>query len=174
MSSGWDRMWRWAALVAVPVVGAGVARSTVQLRVMILVGAGVTWLLLRSTERNRWSAHMARAETASQARFAAFVQHSSDVVTMVDATNVIRYQSPAVSRVFGYSPTENLGVDLRELLHPEDRRRVFGLILAAAEEGRDSERVECGVRHADGSGRHAETAVSSMLDDPEVCGVILN
>jgi diguanylate cyclase (GGDEF)-like protein/PAS domain S-box-containing protein len=174
MSSGWDRMWRWAALVAVPVVGAGVARSTAQLRVMILVGAGVTWLLLRSTERNRWSAHMARAETASKARFAAFVQHSSDVVTMVDATNVIRFQSPAVSRVFGYSPTENLGVDLRELLHPEDRRRVFGLILAAAEEGRDSELVECRVRHADGSWRHAETAVSSMLDDPEVCGVILN
>src|SRR5919108_5736527 len=174
MSSGWDRIWRWAALVAVPVVGTGIAQSTAHLRMMIVVGAGVTWLLLRAGERERFSARMARAETASQARFAAFVRHSSDVVTLVDDTNVIRYQSPAVSRVFGYSPTENLGVDLRELLHPEDRRRVFSLILSAAEEGRDSELVECRVRHADGSWRHAETAVSSMLHDPEVRGVILN
>src|SRR5687767_10416169 len=174
MAKGWDRIWRWAALVAVPVVGAVVARSTTQLRLMIVVGAGVTWLLLRATERNRWSAEVARAETASQARFAAFVQRSSDVVTVVDATNLVTYQSPAVSRVFGYSPTENLGLDLRELLHPEDRRRVFGLILAAQQEGRESERVECRVRHTDGSWRHAETAVSSLLHDPEVCGVILN
>ena len=174
MTKGWDRIWRWAALVAVPMVGAAVARSTTQLRVMIVVGAGVTWLLLRATERNRWSAEVARAEIASQARFAAFVQRSSDVVTVVDDHNIIRYQSPAVARVFGYSPTENLGVDLRELLHPEDRRRVFGLILAAQEQGRDTELVECRVRHVDGSWRHAETAVSSLLNDPDVRGVILN
>ncbi|HEX2038101.1 MAG TPA: EAL domain-containing protein [Acidimicrobiales bacterium] len=174
MTKGWDRIWRWAALVAVPVVGAALAQSTTQLRLMIVVGAGVTWLLLRSTERNRWSAEAARAEIASQARFAAFVQRSSDVVTVVDDHNIIRYQSPAVTRVFGYSPTEHLGVDLRELLHPEDRRRVFGLILAAQQEGRESELVECRVRHADGSWRHAETAVSSMLHDPDVRGVILN
>ncbi len=174
MSKGWDRIWRRAALVAVPVMGAAVAHSTTQLRLMVVVGAGVTWLLLRSTEQNRWSAEMARAETASQARFAAFVQRSSDVVTVVDDQNVIRYQSPAVTRVFGYSPTENLGVNLRELLHPEDRRRVFGLILAAQQEGRESEMVECRVRHSDGSWRYAETAVSSMLHDPEVRGVILN
>jgi diguanylate cyclase (GGDEF)-like protein/PAS domain S-box-containing protein len=167
-------MWRWLGLVAVPVAGAAVARSTTQLRLMVLVGAGVTWLLLRATEHSRWSAHVAQAETASQARFAAFVQQSSDVVTVVDATGVIRYQSPSVERVFGYQAEANVDTELRDLLHPEDARRVFGLILSAAEEGRASELVECRVRHADGSWRYAETAVSSLLDDPEVCGVILN
>ena len=174
MTKSWDRMWRWLALVAVPSVGAAVAHSTLQLRLMIMIGAGVTWLLLRSTERSRWSAQMARAESATKARFAAFVQHSSDVVTVVDSTNVISYQSPSVTRVFGHAPEDMVGVNLRELLHPEDRRRVFGLILTAIKEGRSSELIECRVKHADGSWRYAETAVSSMLDDPEVCGVILN
>ena len=174
MTKTWDRMWRWLALVAVPIAGATVAQSPAHLRLMILVGAGVTWLLLRSTERNRWSAELAKAESATQARHAAFAQHSSDVVTVVDATNVIRYQSPSVTRVFGYAKDEMLGMNLRELLHPEDRRRVFGLILAAQDEGRETELVECRVKHADGSWRYAETAVSSKLDDPDVCGVILN
>ena len=174
MSTSSDRMWRWLALVAVPLVGAAVARSTVQLRIMVLVGAVVTGLLLRATERSRWSAQVAQAESAGRARFAALVQHSSDVVTVVDATNVIRYQSPSVARVFGHGPDDLIGTNLRDLLHPEDRRRVFGLILTAQQEGRDCELIECRVRHADGSWRHAETAVSSMLDDPEVCGVILN
>jgi diguanylate cyclase (GGDEF)-like protein/PAS domain S-box-containing protein len=173
-SSFSDRLWRWVVLVAVPLMAAAVARSATQLRFMVMVGAGVTWLLLRSTERNRWSAEMARAESATKARFAAFVQHSSDVVTVVDATNVITYQSPSVTRVFGHRPEDTVGLNLRELLHPEDRRRVFGLILTALQEGRTSELIECRVRHADGSWRYAETAVSSMLDDPEVCGVILN
>src|SRR5688500_3583244 len=174
MTQGLDRIWRWSALVAVPMVGAAIAQSTTQLRFMIVIGAGVTWLLLRATERNRWSAEVARAETASQARFAAFVQRSSDVVTVVDATNLVTYQSPAVSRVFGYAPGANVGTELHDLLHPEDSRRVFGLILSAADEGRTSELVECRVRHVDGSWRHVETAVSSLLHDPDVRGVILN
>src|SRR5205085_9622159 len=67
-----------------------------------------------------------------------------------------------------------VGKNLSELLHPEDRRRVFTTIADAHREGRDSVLVECRVLHVDGDYRQAESAVSTMLDDPEVNGVILN
>jgi PAS domain-containing protein len=42
----------------------------------------------------------------SEARFRSLVQNSSDVITAIDPEGVVRYQSPSVERVFGYSPEE--------------------------------------------------------------------
>ncbi|MCA1842403.1 MAG: EAL domain-containing protein [Actinobacteria bacterium] len=161
-------------LVVVPLVASMAADSVRDLRLMVALGATVTWLLLHAFERSQRRADLAGARAAGQARFAAFFQHSSDVVTVVDPDNVIRFQSASVQRVFGHRPEDVVGKKLGELLHPEDRRRVFSTIVDAHREGRDSVLVECRVLHADGDYRQAESAVSTMLDDPEVNGVILN
>ena len=165
---------RWVVLVVVPAIASAVASSMTMLRLMIWLGAGVTWLLLHYFERTQRSADKAASDAASRARFAAFLQHASDVVTVLDANGVITYQSPSATRVFGYDPTDLLGTELKGLVHGEDRRRVFEAVIEAAAEGRTCSVVEARVRHADGSWRHTETAVSSLLDDPEVQGVILN
>ena len=161
-------------LVVVPLIASLAADSVRDLRMMVVLGVAITWLLLHSFERSQRRADMAGARAASQARFAAFFQHSSDVVTVVDQDNVIRFQSASVQRVFGHRPEEVVGKKLSDLLHPEDRRQVFGTLAEAHREGRDSVLVECRVLHADGTYRQAESAVSTMLDDPEVHGVILN
>src|SRR5947199_184563 len=114
-----NRVVRLLGLVVVPLVGSLVLTTTVQLRLMIWLGAIAMWIAL----------------------------HAAD---------------------------ELVGTDLRALLHPEDRRRVFGTILDAVASGQESVTVDCRVLHADGQWRHAEAAVSSMLDDDEVRGVILN
>ena len=165
---------RWVVLVVVPAIASALAESANTLRLMIWLGAGVTWLLLHYFERTQRDADKAAADAASRARFAAFLQHASDVVTVLDANGVITYQSPSVNRVFGYDPADLLGTELKTLVHGEDRRRVFEAVIEAAAEGQTCSVVEARVRHSDGSWRHTETAVSSLLDDPEVQGVILN
>jgi len=169
-----NRKARWVVLVVVPALASALATSTAQLRAMIWLGAGVTWLLLHYFELTQRKADKVAAEAAGQKRFAAFLQHSTDVVTVVDADGVITYESPSAKRVFGYEPGEMLGTELKKLIHGEDRRRVFEAVIEAAAEGVTCSVVEARVRHADGSWRHTETAVSSLLDDPEVQGVILN
>lgn len=57
-------------------------------------------------------------------RFESFVKHSPDVITAVDGDGTIRYQSPAVERVFGCSPERTVGTDLLDHVHPEDRSTV--------------------------------------------------
>jgi diguanylate cyclase (GGDEF)-like protein/PAS domain S-box-containing protein len=112
-------------------------------------------------------------DQANEERFRSLVQHSSDVITVTDAVGRILYSSPSVGRVFGYDPEALLGTELQRLVHPEDVRSVVRALVATAK-GSGSERVECRVRHADGSWRHVESAVSARLEDPTIHGMVIN
>ncbi|MEA3075364.1 MAG: hypothetical protein QOF60_272 [Actinomycetota bacterium] len=142
----------------------------------VLLAAGcIVWLLLRQSGRARRDAARTHAEMANQQRFRSLVQNSSDVITVVDAAGVIRYQTPSVAQVFGYEPDELVGVALAKVVHPEDLRDVQRTLLETARsDSPSSQLVECRVQHADGSWRHVETAVSDRLADPQVGGMILN
>jgi PAS domain S-box-containing protein len=56
--------------------------------------------------------------------FRAFVEHSSDVITVVDEAGTVAYASPSIERAFGYTPMEIVGGDVFDLVHPDDRERV--------------------------------------------------
>ena len=56
-------------------------------------------------------------------RYQALVEHSADVISLVDADGSIRYQSPSVERVLGYGPDELLGASLCDYFDPADRER---------------------------------------------------
>jgi PAS domain-containing protein len=45
----------------------------------------------------------------SEARFHALVQNAQDIVMVTDARGTIRYMSPSVERVLGYTPEEMVG-----------------------------------------------------------------
>jgi PAS domain S-box-containing protein len=60
----------------------------------------------------------------SEERFRALAQHASDIVTLLEADGIIRYQSPSVERILGYQPEEMLGKNAFDYVHPEDLARV--------------------------------------------------
>jgi diguanylate cyclase (GGDEF)-like protein/PAS domain S-box-containing protein len=113
-------------------------------------------------------------ERESSERFQALIQSSSDIISIVSAEGRISYQSPSVQEIFGYDPDDLLGIDVAELVHPDDEER-FALDLreVAAEPG--SSRVyECRLRHFDGSWRYTETRMTNLLEVAAVNGVVLN
>ena len=108
----------------------------------------------------------------SEARFRSLAQNSSDVITLVDRDGVVSYQSSAVERVFATAPTTMLGRAITDWVHPDDLDR-FRTALTTA--GRtDDTRVECRLRHADGSYLVTETAVTNLLAEPTVAALVLN
>ena len=111
--------------------------------------------------------HLAGNET----RFRSLAQNSSDVITLVDADGVISYQSAAALRVFD-NPKSVIGRNVRDWAHEEDAPLLAAAIAAART--RDDVRVECRLRHADGSYLHVETVISNMLDEPTVGALVLN
>ena len=141
--------------------------------VVLLVAGSIVWLLLRQAGRARRDADRAAAEIANQERFRSLVQNSSDVITVTDAVGSIIYQSPSVTPVFGYEPSALVGTELQRLVHPDDVRDVVASLVETARVS-GAERIECRVRHADGSWRYVESAVTARLDDPTIAGMVLN
>ena len=87
---------------------------------------------------------------------------------------MIQYQSPSGERVFGYGPAALLGASLGDLIHPNDVPKVQAF-LADVERGSEmTPRVEWRVHHADGTWIYTETVGNNLLDDPDVCGLVLN
>jgi diguanylate cyclase (GGDEF)-like protein/PAS domain S-box-containing protein len=110
----------------------------------------------------------------SEARFRSLVQNSTDVVTILGPDGVVQYQSPSGVKVFGYDDAALLGMNLRDLIHPSDVLQLHTFLADVATRSETTPRVEWRVRHADGSWIHTETVGNNLLDDPDVCGLVLN
>jgi PAS domain-containing protein len=54
-------------------------------------------------------------------RFRAFVEHSSDIIVLVNRRGIISYINPAVENVLGFRPEERIGASGFELVHPDDK-----------------------------------------------------
>jgi PAS domain S-box-containing protein len=107
-------------------------------------------------------------------RYQRLIEHSSDMITVLDADGRIKYDSPAIESLLGYGQDEWLGTRARERLHPEDRDRIVEEFRRGVTEPGYTTRLEYRIQHVDGSFRVFETFASNLLRDPVVEGVVLN
>lgn len=114
-----------------------------------------------------------RAQEATEARFRAMVQHSSDLITIIDEPDRIRYVSPAISRVYGYPPESVEGSALRELIHPEDVTAMLAFLVEAGEHERRVTSSHWRLRHASGEWCRVEMVAVNLSSDPTVNGLVL-
>jgi PAS domain S-box-containing protein len=126
-----------------------------------LAATAVTELELRRelTERAR----IERALRESEERFRSLIEYTSDIITIVDESGLVRYGSPSVEPILGYAPEELLGRRAVELIHPDDRSRVFEAHLAALRDPLTAQRgVEFRFRHKNGTWRVLEALGSAL------------
>jgi len=113
-------------------------------------------------------------EKRSRLRFQAFIENSSDIVTVLDDEGIIRYQSPSIEQVLGYDPVELIGQPGLDYVHPDDREDVSELFVhIAAESSPSNGRVLYRFEAADGEWRWLES-VGSDRESEEVDGYIIN
>jgi diguanylate cyclase (GGDEF)-like protein/PAS domain S-box-containing protein len=111
---------------------------------------------------------------ASERRFRSLIEHSSDVVTVLDANSVITYDSQSVANVLGFGVDERVGVDALSFVHPDDIGRALEVLAQAAVTGGTVSHVEVRVKHKDGSWRWVDAAVTNLLHEPAVAGFVAN
>src|SRR5215216_4433785 len=61
----------------------------------------------------------------SEERFRSLVQNTSDIITILEADGTVRYISPAVERVTGYGPQEQIGINAFSSVHRDDREQAL-------------------------------------------------
>ena len=111
----------------------------------------------------------------SEARFSSLVQNSTDVIMVVDADSTIRFMSPSVEWVLGYSGTELEGTKLTERIHPDDKANVLLFLTTGARESDSHPALaEFRMRHRDDFWLHVETLRTNLLQDENVKGIVLN
>ncbi len=110
----------------------------------------------------------------SEARFRALVQHSSDVILIVDVDSTVRFASPAIQQILGRSDSDLAGRLLVELVHPDDLDAALRLLSLAASAPNETPRVEFRMRHGDGRWILMEHVATNLLTERTVTGIVLN
>src|SRR5918994_2445180 len=110
----------------------------------------------------------------SEERFRSLVQNSSDIITILGADGTVLYVSPAVERVTGYRPEEQVGTNAFGSVHPDDREQALNTFAEVLKRPGLHPPLEFRVAHKDGSWRYLEHVVNNLLDDPAVRGVVVN
>jgi len=110
----------------------------------------------------------------SQDRFRALVQHSRDLIVVLDDQGCIGYASPAAKQLLELDPDEMRGVPGLDLVHPDDAERAATLLFEMLAEPGATRELQMRIRHRDGSYRTVDSIGESRLDDPAVRGIVLN
>lgn len=109
---------------------------------------------------------------SNEARFRSLIEHSSDVILLLDREGIIHYVSPSSERILGFRPEDLQDRKLFEFIHPEDQLivqdalsiQVAGVIRTA----------EIRLMRTGESIRLLEITVRNLLTDPAVSAIVMN
>jgi PAS domain S-box-containing protein len=109
---------------------------------------------------------------ASEERFRAIVEHTSDGIVLFDAFGRIRFASPAAGRIAGRAPEELLGQAAADFVHPDDLERVRAALAASLSAPGRLTSLECRWRTKQGGWRDVEVVAANHLGNPAIAAIV--
>jgi len=101
------------------------------------------------------------------------IENAVHITAIIDRDGTLRYVSPAVERMLGYTPASLVGKGMSTVVHPEDQPSMECLAQPRAQGG-PTQLSQFRARHKDGSWRVMEAIVTNRLDDPLVGGIVVD
>ena len=112
-------------------------------------------------------------ERKGQDRLAAMVEHSSDVVLLVDADGVMNYASPGLASTLGHRPSDWTGRSLIDLVASDDRAGAAAELRKASALPRgEMVQFEASLVRVDGQRRRMEATIANLLGGDAVDGLV--
>lgn len=132
--------------------------------------AGVLCLVNDVTERKRAEI----ALQASEQRFRALIENSSDGVAVVSSDGQLRYVSPAVKHILGLTPDEVIRRGgTSDLIHPDDQAMVHRRGARLRRPGAHLQ-LTYRLRHTNGAYRWVAMIATNLQHHPAVSGIVAN
>jgi PAS domain S-box-containing protein len=173
---GW-RPLPWMAVLAVALLVAQVAirargsLGPVLIGMIVLTGLLLVRQYLTMRQNARLQAERVALEV--EARIAALVRHTSDIILVTDDTFRIRFASPSVENVWTGETEHLLGREVADLVDPEQRDDARRALNQALRMPGQSHPVRWRIRGPDGRMRRVEAVITNLLHQPSVGGVVL-
>jgi PAS domain S-box-containing protein len=127
--------------------------------------------MIRKTASRR-QAEEALRET--EERFRLMVENSHDIMTVRDADGKVRYTSPSINRIMGYTQEQMVGSTGFELIHPDERSTVENALREFWKNHGARGAIQFRAKHATGSWISLEVVAYNLLDHPAIRGVVIN
>jgi two-component system cell cycle sensor histidine kinase/response regulator CckA len=137
-------------------------------------------LQMERASRQKAEADLKQAEAAlgslrtSETYFRHLTEYALDLITILDADGTIRFESRSIATELGYEPTDYVGKNAFDFVHPEDAPRVMQAFLTALQSHGSTPILSFRFRHKDGSYRILEGRGNNLLDAPAVAGIVFN
>jgi PAS domain S-box-containing protein len=109
----------------------------------------------------------------SEEKFRTIIQHLTDIIIVVDEKVNVIYESPSVSKVFGYEPGYFTGKSGLEFIHPDDISLVKHEFEQVLRKTNDFRPTELRIRHQSGHWIYVELLGDNLLEYPSIGGILL-
>jgi PAS domain S-box-containing protein len=114
------------------------------------------------------------AFAASASRESAAINHSADVLTVIDLDGTIVYANNAVRTVLGFDPMYWVGRSAMEAIHPQDLELASRLLAESGSISGAHRPFTIRIRRADGSWCSMEFVSTTISGVPALSGIVLN
>ncbi len=111
----------------------------------------------------------------SETYFRTLIENTSDGIGILATDGTIRYESPSVEKMLGYTPEELIGKNVFDYIHPDDIRRVvISFVKGLKSLNSRTRKIHYRIRHKNGSWRTLETRGRYLEKDGEIDGIVVN
>lgn len=111
---------------------------------------------------------------AAEARWRSLVQHAADLISILDADGLVRYHSPALTRLLGHSPEDLIGQEALRFIHADDLPRVRNQFKHLLANPSQVVSFEFRYRHRQGHWCNLAATAQNLLQDPTIRGLVIN
>ena len=105
--------------------------------------------------------------------FTNIIAHSYEVILVISKDGLIRYVSPSIKKLFGYSEYEFKTKSFLEYIHIDDRERVEKLLISLASNSYRKDLIVFRFLHKDGSWLECEATLVDQTGDSIIQGIIV-
>jgi PAS domain S-box-containing protein len=108
----------------------------------------------------------------SEERFRNLIQNASDMIRIIGRSGLIEYSSPSTGRITGFDPSDMLGKNPLDFVHPDDHERVQAALAEVFGKTNPGAPTAYRIRHRDGHYIDVEATAVNLLDVPGINGVV--
>lgn len=143
-----DGNWRWISAIFTSVWDQGIN------------GWLVTSICTDITDKKNTEIALAESES----KFRTIVENANDIILITDLEGVVRYISPNLETIMGYTPSELEGQSFEPIVHPDDLSKTWDAFNQLATTGERFSGLENRARHQDGSWKWFSSNLSAIRD----------
>jgi PAS domain S-box-containing protein len=106
--------------------------------------------------------------------FRSLTENIHNLIAIVERQGILRYTSPSIERLIGYTPEEFLNRNLFDLIHPQDLSEVREAFAQIVKKPGEVGTKEFRLKDKSGEWHNLEVVGQNLLEDPAVSGIVLN